>query len=588
MRPVDGELLRLLAGMPFLDRLEMAAVSGWSRGAVYKAVPRLEDAGLIASVPHGTILTSPTRRFHLAAAGLRRLAKYEDAALEGLLRSHPVSARSRRVLLERLDAVAVIYRLATTISNVAHPIRFRWYRAMPIDASVILPGGGTVGIVRQGPTTDRTGFAKRLWRLRQGPLPGAVLMLMPDEVRLRHARRLLSQTPVPALFALEREAVAATPDDPVWRLRSVSADVSLRSAIDRMRRRGSLLAERPLARVSMPPDTDERTPGGDAPDYLLPALLKPAEKRALDLLSDWPWLGLRDLAGLLGVSRPRVSQLVASLVGFGLLVRATASGRRLAVTDLGLAMLARRDRAAVGQARKRWSATPTDSGDWRAVPGRRSRQLLRDMEHTAAVHGFVAGLASQARALGWEIAQLDPPLRASRYFRHFGGRRSIHPDAFGLLLRGDAVWPFFLEWERRAVRPVTMAARLAPYLRYYSSHRPIDDHGARPSVLVVFDEELAVTHFLRVAAREMAEARTVLPLLVSHRALLEREGPLGRAWLAPGGGWRLEFSSQEMEGSWLDGMMACRCLIPKEKRILTKSSSAAIPSPVKTPKVLDS
>ena len=459
MRPVDGELLRLLAGMPFLDRLEMAAVSGWSRGAVYKAVPRLEDAGLIASVPHGTILTSPTRRFHLAAAGLRRLAKYEDAALEGLLRSHPVSARSRRVLLERLDAVAVIYRLATTISNVAHPVRFRWYRAMPMDAAVILPDGGTIGIVRQGSSTDRTGFSKRLWRLRQGPLPGAVFMLMPDEVRLRHARRLLAQTPVPALFALEREVVGVAPDDPAWRLRSVNADVSLRSAVDRIERRGALPVERPLMRVSLPSDTDERTPGADAPDYLLPALLKPAEKRALDLLSDWPWLGLRDLAGLLGVSRPRVSQLVAALEGFGLLVRAPASGRRLALTDLGLAMLARRDRAAVGQARKRWSAAPTEAGDWRAVSGRRSRQLLRDVEHTTAVHGFIAGLARQAQAQGWEIAQLDPPLRASRYFRHFGGMRSIHPDAFGLLRRGEAAWPFFLEWERRAVRPVTMAAQ---------------------------------------------------------------------------------------------------------------------------------
>ena len=74
--------------------------------------------------------------------------------------------------------------------------------------------------------------------------------------------------------------------------------------------------------------------------------------------------------------------------------------------------------------------------------------------------------------VSWETDQLDPPRRASRYFRHFGGRRSVHPDAFGMLRRGGTVWPFFLEWERRAVRPVTMAARLAPYLRYYSSGRP--------------------------------------------------------------------------------------------------------------------
>ena len=274
------------------------------------------------------------------------------------------SARWRRVLLERLDAVAVIYRLASAISNTAYPVRFRWYRAMPLDAAVTLPGGGTIGIVRQGPATDRTGFTKRLWRLRGGPLPGAVLMLMSDEVRLRHARRFLARTTVPALFALEREAVAAAPDDPVWRLRSVNAALGLRAAIDRMDRRGALPAEQPLARgATLPPDIDEHAPGGDAPDYLLPALLRPAEKRALDLLADWPWLGLRDLAGLLGVSRPRESQLTAALEGFGLVVRAPASGRRLALTDLGLAMLARRDRAAVGGARKRWSAAPIDAGE---------------------------------------------------------------------------------------------------------------------------------------------------------------------------------------------------------------------------------
>ncbi len=189
------------------------------------------------------------------------------------------------------------------------------------------------------------------------------------------------------------------------------------------------------------------------------------------------------------------------------------------------------------RARKRWSAAPYDAGDWRSVSGRRSRQLLRDAEHTTAVHGFIAALTVHARSMDWEIDQLDPPIRASRYFRHFGGMRSVHPDAFGILRRKGVVWPFFLEWKRRAVRPVTMAERLAPYLRYYSSHRPIDDHGARPAVLVVFHEDLAATHFLRVALEEMVRTRTPLPLLVSHRGLLEREGPLGRSWLAPGEGF---------------------------------------------------
>ena len=204
-------------------------------------------------------------------------------------------------------------------------------------------------------------------------------------------------------------------------------------------------------------------------------------------------------------------------------------------------MLARRDRVSTDEARPRWSVSANGceengaDGDQPVVSGRRSRQLLRELEHTASVHRLVVALNRQARGLGRHVEQLDPPHRASRYFRHYGGPCSLHPDAFGMLRRGDLLRPFFLEYERRAVRPATMAQRLAPYLRYYSSHRPADDHGGRPLVLVVFDDPVAPAHFLEVARREMLRVRAPLPLLASYRELVERKGPLGRAWLKPGG-----------------------------------------------------
>ncbi len=80
-----------------------------------------------------------------------------------------------------------------------------------------------------------------------------------------------------------------------------------------------------------------------------------------------------------------------------------------------------------------------------------------------------------------------------------------------------------------------MAARVSPYLRYYATHRPTDDHGAQPLVLVVFDDGIALTHFLEVAAREVARARVRAPLLASHRELVLSAGPLGQAWIARGG-----------------------------------------------------
>ena len=529
-------LLRRLAETPFADRLDLAALSGWSRGAVYAGMDRLQKRGMVDAIPHATPLLPPTKRYYLTALGLRRLTEHEGTNLDELLRRSPVSDRWRRVLLERLDGLGVIYRLAAAVSNAVFPISIRLFRAAPADAGIVLPDGHTIAVVRQGLTADRTSFSKRLWRLRKGPLPGGVLVLSPDEVRLRQARRMLAGANLPVFLALERDAALAGPESPVWRPPSVAAGLDLRYVLSHPERNGVLPMEAQLAQAVLPVQIDL---DGPASDCLLPALLSPAEKPVLDLLSDWPWASRRDLAGFMGVSARRVSQLVARLEWFGLLSHAYAQGtRRLALSDRALALLARRDRVSVGTARRRWSVAPLNPEaplSWRNVSGSHSRQLLRNVEHTRAVHWFLASLVEQAGASGWEVVQLDPPRRASRYFRHNGRLHSVLPDAFGVLRRGNETLPFFLEWERRAVRPVTMATRLAPYLRYYSSRRPLHDHGSAPVVLVVFDDELAATHFLRVARQEMERAGVEMPLRVSHRAALLRQGPLGGAWFTPYG-----------------------------------------------------
>ena len=526
LTPTDLELLDAMASMPFIDRLETVAVTGSSRGAVYEGFGRLEDAGLAASVPHASGLIPPTRRYRVTADGLRRLAETLDTGVDELLVSRPVSAQWLRLSLDRIDALAVVYRLASALANISHPVGLRLYRAMPLDAVLTLPGGKTVGIIRQGLAADRSAFSRRLWKLRQVPLPGVVLVLATDEVRLRHARKKAPRA-VNALLALERDAVLAGPGDRVWRPAAYGAPIDLRDALERLAPGGRLPEEDSPSRADMPGD------GVPDPSHALAVLLSPAEKRALDLVSDWPWIQRGELASLMAVSEPRASQLTTPLEGFGLVSRPIEGSARMALTDRGLSLLARRDRTSVAVARRRWSVTPLDYEaplQWRNVTGGRSRQLLRNIEHTQAVHSFVGDLARQAQALGWELAQIDPPRRASRHFRHEGGTRSVNPDAFGVLSRGPAAWPFFLEWERRAVRPSTMADRIAPYLRYFSSHRPTDDHGAQPAVLIVFDDDLAAIHFLRVAREEMESAEVEVPLWVSHRRAMQELGPLGRAW----------------------------------------------------------
>ena len=276
--------------MPFLDRQEMAAISCRSRGAVYEAVHRLEESGLVDSIPHAADLAPPARRYCLTAVGVRRLAQDQGTTVDGLLRSRAVSQQWRRILLERLDAIASIYRLASTIAGAARPVRLRLYRAAPLDAAITLPEGRTLGVVRQGPAADRTAFAKRLWRLSDETRPGAVLLLAPDGVRLRQARRMLDLLPVRAFLALERDGAGAGAGSPVWRAPSGPVPLSLREVLDYVRPGGELPGEAPSRRESAATDLDlDPYPAGqDAPNFLLPAMLKPAEKRALDLLFDWP------------------------------------------------------------------------------------------------------------------------------------------------------------------------------------------------------------------------------------------------------------------------------------------------------------
>ena len=404
---------------------------------------------------------------------------------------------------------------------------------------MILPDGRAIGVVRQGATSDRTGFSKRVWRLLENDLPrlNALLVIVSDEMRMRHARKLLRRSQIPVRLALEKRVALGFPSHEIWHMPSFNTVLNLRTVMSNLTPGGSLPLEQRLARPFMPRDIKVLDGGFDCPDHLLPAVLKPALKRTMDILADWPWITHKDLNGLLGVTAQRTSQLTIPLVSARLARRIHMGGReRLALTDWGIAVLARRDRTSVGGLRNQWSVEPKDERapvTWRNVSGRRSRLLARNMEHTDAVHGFLAQLSRQAKGSRYRVVMLEPPHRASRFFEHNYKMRSIHPDAFGILSRRNKTLPFLLEWERRAVRPGTMANRLGPYLRYYSTHNPTDDHGAYPVVLIVFDDVLVESRFLGVARREMARTRIDLPLWVSHKEALEKEGPLGKAWRNP-------------------------------------------------------
>ena len=100
--------------------------------------------------------------------------------------------------------------------------------------------------------------------------------------------------------------------------------------------------------------------------------------------------------------------------------------------------------------------------------------------------------------------------------------------------RGNETLAFFLrvgaprgttQHHGRAPRSLTFA--------YYSSDRPVHDHGVRPTVLIVFDDPLVEARFHQIARAEMARTGVKLPLWVSHTEALEGLGPFGPVWRNP-------------------------------------------------------
>ena len=510
-----ADILRQLAETPLLGRGELAPMTGWANSVAYRAVQEMDDAGLVRAVPHATELLPRSERYYVSASGIAHLSPVLGKPVEEILRTYPVSAQWRNLLMERLDGVAAIYRIAVMIADHYPPTRMTWSRAGPLDAAITFGDGRTVGIIRQGQMSDRSSFAKRLRRLRDSPLPGGLIVLVQDEFRRRHTRRMMFTERCPTFVGVEAEAVFAGPDDRVWQMPGGNRRVDMDAAVRQVSTAGSLPIETPLSKVDMPSNLPIDLPLDHVHPPHLPSVLHPADKRALDLIGDWPGITYVTLRRMMEISPSRLSEIMGRLRTTGLVHFLSLDGRRVALSDRGLGVLARRDRSSVGVARQRWGvrpANPTLPYDWENVSGRRVRQLLRNSEHTDAVQQFLAYTIEQAHNGGWEVDQLDPPHRASRYFRHDGAIRAINPDAFVVMRRGGEVTSFFLEWERRAVRPSTMRERLAPYIRYYSTDRPRDDHGFIPEVLVVMEDGVTAANFRRVASQEVRRTGVEVPV----------------------------------------------------------------------------
>ena len=545
------ETLRDLCATPLTTVSELASFTREPVSSLRDRLDRLRRRGLADWRPHqlAELGERPQRRWFPTAEGI---AAAEEANSDNhLLRTAPVSRQWFRLLAERLDSVAIIYAVATRIAQAepdSGPLHIDHYRSGPYDALVTLADGRTLGLLRQGPLLTPANLRYRLRsieRMDYQDRPHLSLVLAASDQDARRALRALGHpTDHETMFVANTGAVVAREaDTEVWQQCGNGVDSAttlapslrlpdilawLEDDLARQRKRWGRAVLRPdRTKLYSARMRATRPRPAEQLDAAYGVRLSRTDKQVLDLLADWPLCTAEQLAGLMGgVGRRRVNQAVRRLRRRWLLQRDDAGGGYV-LSDEGLTVLARRDRAAVGPVLDRWTPQRHEG----VYIGTSLRSLASQRDHQRGIVGFAARLSAEVGALPdeYELFDLLPTHRSQISYDAEGARQLLLPDvSFQLAHLGYFEWCLF-EYERRATTPRRLPTRLRSYERYFRSRYAANDHGGLPPlVLFLFESERAEEGFLHVAS--------FLPgvlLASTTTAMLEERGVLEQSWRLP-------------------------------------------------------
>lgn len=532
-------LLQSFAQMPFLDVYESAAIFGVPARTAYRQVHLLTDHGLLVGFSHSLPSQPATARYALTEDGLTSLNAYLRTTTSMPTRPWLVSRQWMRILLRRLDNIAILYRLASAVVVIpdCYPLGMIIRRSGPLDAVIVLPQQQRIGLLKLGHSWGRRSFSRRTSAAIYGDRLDfdALLLVVPSEVEARHTLRHLQAmaTSRRVYVATEMDVALANPALACWRAPMLArSPLALSDAVEGVLEvPGYTPAEKQFRRRSSTlTDSNARAIYASSPALTLKAY----EKRILTLIADWPLISRRHLATIAEVSPSQVSKVSNSLSRLIEKVRVGDRRVRYVISNTGISYLAQRDRIDITQSLKHWS--PEIDPLRRRFKGSKLRELMRTLTHTDSVHDFNAMLVSAVRNTDGRcyLEYLQPPHKSVRSYTYEGRQGALHPDSTGLLAWGRTRLPFMLEFERRARHPSYSADRVAPYSRYFGS----DEHQAQggwsvPLVLTVFDDPVHESQFVNVVWNTMEETGKALPIATTYLSLLRERGALGYAWITP-------------------------------------------------------
>ena len=558
------DTLLLLCATPLATVEELSRFGRIPASTLRDRLKKLAKMGMADSVPHSltTLGPHPHLRHFPTEKGIHAGAMVEWGP-KTFLREYPLSKQWFRLLADRLDAVAALYRAAALVADAdsqGKPVRVDHYRQGPYDMLITLSGGRSVGLLRQGrPTLPSANLRYRLRTLENLPhsqRPMATLVLAHSDQANRRAVRTLGDPTYHrrTFVATEGELLAGDHRGVVWQQCGNGTELDLPVKVAPGVSLNVVMAWTDRVAGRSADSSRQRKPGAERkprpdpetlyPDHLRAAMPEPseplrsslavrltrAEKDALDLLAAWPLSTTDQLAGLMGgVTRRRVNHVLNSLAGHSLV---QANGQRHVLTDDGLRCLARRDRGAVGPVVGRWSARKRRRHNANApvYAGTALRSIASQIEHHDAITGFAAALSAEtAHSPDYEVLDLMPTSRSAIGYRWDWTNYVVHPDASFQLAYQERWRFYFLEFGRRATTPRRVRTRLGNYRRYFNSGWPNRDHGGLPPlVLFVFPNPGAEEGFLHGVS---GSNRPIL--FTSNVQTLDERGVLGDAWQLP-------------------------------------------------------
>ena len=169
------DTLRLLCASPLATVDELSRFGRVPATTVRDRLKKLAKMGMTDSVSHHLSIlgTHPHLRYFPTEKGIVAGGGIEHGT-DAFLREYPVSRQWFRLLADRLDAAAVLYRVAALVADAdsqQEPVRVDHYRQGPYDMLITLFGRRSVGLLRQGATLPSANLRYWLRTLEKPPKP---------------------------------------------------------------------------------------------------------------------------------------------------------------------------------------------------------------------------------------------------------------------------------------------------------------------------------------------------------------------------------------------------------------------------------